>query len=83
MVTRPAENQQTVEARCLGWGDKEGTCGNAPGTEWGPYWCQSCDRQRIAHLNKRFEEIRLARCARRPKRLPPGWTRSGKSKPDG
>lgn len=35
-------------------------CTNPPGGKWSPYWCQSCDEKRMAHLSKQFDKLGAA-----------------------
>jgi len=34
-------------------------CGKSAGTHYNPksHWCPECDKKRIAHLDKQFEEM--------------------------
>ena len=41
--------------RCIGFGKQLGKCTKKPLRV--RLWCASCDRLRIAHLDKRFEQI--------------------------
>jgi len=45
--------------QCIGFGDKEGKCNNPAGTKWSPYWCEECNKARLEHISKRFEEIAI------------------------
>ena len=42
---------------CIGFGEYEGKCTNKAGTKWGPYWCESCNKLRLDHIDKRLQGI--------------------------
>ena len=43
--------------KCIGFGAYEDQCSHDAGSPWSDIWCQRCDKLRIAHIDKRFEEI--------------------------
>ena len=43
--------------KCIGYGEKEGTCNNQADTPWGPYWCEKCNQARMKNIVKRFGGI--------------------------
>ncbi len=42
---------------CIGFGKFTGKCENIAGTKWSPHWCERCNKLRLEHLSKRFQEI--------------------------
>lgn len=43
------------EDRCVGFGDQAGKCKNEPLP--GRYWCRSCDKRRIDHIDSQFKGL--------------------------
>lgn len=43
--------------KCIGFGEKEGTCQNMAGTKWSPYWCAECNEKRMEHIDRQFKII--------------------------
>jgi hypothetical protein len=52
-MTRPLR----VNRRCAGFGVLEGVCAETAGHR-NPIWCDRCNDLRIAHLDRRMDEIR-------------------------
>ncbi len=47
---------------CIGYGSKEGLCYNATGAKSqtgrkNPYWCPTCDKDRIAAIGSQFDDL--------------------------
>ena len=43
--------------RCIGFGPLEGKCDKPAGTAWSPFWCDSCNKERLDHVSKRLESM--------------------------
>lgn len=43
--------------KCIGFGEHEGKCDGVAGTRTGKWWCESCEKLRLDHLNKCFKEL--------------------------
>lgn len=44
--------------KCIGFGEYEGKCTNEVDEKINPYWCPRCNKLRIEHIDKQFDEIR-------------------------
>ena len=46
--------------KCIGFGEFEGKCTNEAGNEYSQksLWCSRCNKLRIEHISKQFEEIK-------------------------
>ncbi len=43
--------------QCIGFGKYEKICTNTAGTKWSPYWCERCNKLRLEHIDKQFQEL--------------------------
>ena len=39
---------------CIGYGDLRGKCENPAGTKWSPFWCESCNQQRLESISAKL-----------------------------
>lgn len=43
---------------CEGYGKRKGRCQNPAGGPWSPWWCKSCDTDRVQAIVKRFPDLK-------------------------
>jgi hypothetical protein len=55
--TRRRETPVKAPRRCIGFGDKTGTCQNVAGTPWTHLWCAECDEARRTHITASLESL--------------------------
>lgn len=46
-----------MKRRCIGYGEFDGTCTNAAGTRWSPYWCERCNALRLETITKSLNDL--------------------------
>lgn len=43
--------------KCIGFGPTEGHCPNKAGTKRSKYWCEDCEKARLAHITAALEGL--------------------------
>lgn len=46
-----------MAAKCIGFGEKEGECGNKVDWRISEYWCPLCEKARVKHITARLMEL--------------------------